>query len=237
MKRMNLKENRLFLCCSMLVILITTGCTKGESDSIIPILETKKSIYTFLPVVEKSIEIDTSNDVFIKFKSIEIPLNKNLINTKLLKVTFKNYPDLVGMQIKFPNQSGLEKDLFFVYEKKTLSHLTLIREMSSESNVLLGSGSIVYRDITGVELYNDEYKNNKIINKQNIVNKISTNNSVENIRTTAIWNCTRAQFDEFYREAKNTCENDSFCDFACSFNPCAISYVAFAVGKCTGMIQ
>jgi len=50
-------------------------------------------------------------------------------------------------------------------------------------------------------------------------------------------NCTKAQFDNFYKEAKKACEEDTFCDFACSFNPCAISYLAFAVGKCTGLIQ
>ncbi len=28
-----------------------------------------------------------------------------------------------------------------------------------------------------------------------------------------------------------------FCDIACSFNPCFIAYVAFAVGRCTETIK
>ena len=49
----------------------------------------------------------------------------------------------------------------------------------------------------------------------------------------------RETFKNFnnYQEAKNKCSDDWLCDFACTFNPCAISYVAYAVGRCSGVFK
>ena len=51
------------------------------------------------------------------------------------------------------------------------------------------------------------------------------------------WTCTQKQFDAYYQQAKKECSDDTLCDFVCTFNPCAISYLAFAVIKCTSINQ
>jgi len=240
MKKIKLSSEVYFLLSlSIFSIFFYCSCKKSESLPINTKVESEVSIFKSVPVIEKTVYINENDSLFQQFKSVEkvFLTDIDFSNISIKKVVFKGLPDILGLQINFLNDTSSVMDLFFVYESKSKTHLSLFRELSKVSKSNLGTGSIIFKDLSGNELFNDQYFNNKIVVKQDVHNLDILKFGIEKIRSTAIWNCTKTQFDNFYKEAKKTCEEDAFCDFACSFNPCAISYLAFAVGKCTGLIQ
>lgn len=77
---------------------------------------------------------------------------------------------------------------------------------------------------------------NQFVMNANLTKNTFSNNS--NVKPYILeWDCTKAEFNAFYQAAKKECEANWICDVACSVNPCFISYLAFAVGKCSGLIK
>ena len=229
----------LFVNVSILMLFFLSSCKKSELLLLNTKVESEVSIFKSLPTIEKSVFINENDSLYLVFQKVESAFLKDIdfSNVTIKKVIFKGLPDLLGLQVNFLNDTSEIKDLFFVYESKSKTHLSLFRFLSKMNQSSFGTGNIIFKDLSGNELFNDQYVNNKIVFKQQIRSFEFPPINLENNRSTALWNCTKAQFDNFYREAKKTCEEDTFCDFACSFNPCAISYLAFAVLKCTGIIQ
>jgi hypothetical protein len=108
------------------------------------------------------------------------------------------------------------------------------------TNFIKDTLGLKLKNLDGSLLFNDQYVNGKSVKsanlslgKNDIINSFSSSLKGSDI----VWSCTKEQFTEFYTQAKMRCESDLFCDIACSFNPCFIAYLAFAVGRCTELIK
>ncbi|MSQ38484.1 MAG: hypothetical protein EXR19_02825 [Chitinophagaceae bacterium] len=200
-----------------------------------------KSLNKLLPEVETttivSIQDNQVKELLASSELIESKINfKNAI---FYKIKFKGFSSLSGLHIVFDGTDSTSKDLFYVVDLVTKTDLSVIREkIGFKGN---NKGRVIFKEPNGREFANDYFDNQKIISDPMASIENSRNSFVlvnkKNIKSNAVWKCTKAQFNAYYQEAKNTCSNDWLCDFACTFNPCAISYAAFAVGKCSGLIQ
>ncbi len=194
-----------------------------------------------IPIVESS-ELVDANDLQVKsLLHSEAILNGNFDfnNAEYYKIKFKGLTSYSGIHIKFQDIDSSSKDLFYVIESVNNTQLTVVREKIGFRGKNIGR--IIFKDINGREFSNDYFDHQKIIKSKSgsLDNTLSflDSNKLFRIKSNVIWNCTTAQFNAYYQEAKNSCSEDWLCDFACTFNPCAISYVAYAVGRCSGVFK
>ncbi len=234
--------NRVFIPTVLAFLFLLEACQKEPT---IPITSEAnlevKSLNKLLPEVETttivSIQDNQVKELLASSELIESKINfKNAI---FYKIKFKGFSSLSGLHIVFDVTDSTSKDLFYVVDLVTKTDLSVIREkIGFKGN---NKGRVIFKEPNGREFANDYFDNQKVISDPMASIENSRNSFVlvnkKNIKSNAIWKCTKAQFNAYYQEAKNTCSNDWLCDFACTFNPCAISYAAFAVGKCSGLIQ
>ena len=234
--------NRVFIPTVLAFLFLLEACQKEPT---IPITSEAnlevKSLNKLLPEVETttivSIQDNQVKELLASSELIESKINfKNAI---CYKIKFKGFSSLSGLHIVFDVTDSTSKDLFYVVDLVTKTDLSVIREkIGFKGN---NKGRVIFKEPNGREFANDYFDNQKVISDPMASIENSRNSFVlvnkKNIKSNALWKCTKAQFNAYYQEAKNTCSNDWLCDFACTFNPCAISYAAFAVGKCSGLIQ
>lgn len=226
------------------VLLLTFSCNKED----VVIADTKESkivssMYHDVPAVSNTEQVGISNEDISKFikDNASSLAGIDISNAKFYLIKFKGYPTLVGIHIKFDPLLSVTKDIFSVTERVSNNHLVVMREKIGFEKKGLNTGRIIFKSIEGAELSNDSIKNTFII-KSSLHTSLGYVNQQNNqigfsIKSNKVWNCTETQFAAFYEEAKKTCANDWLCDFACTFNPCAISYIAYAVIKCSGIVN
>lgn len=242
MKKFKMTRN-LEVAFGFSLMLIMTSCSKSSMDVKVEneLQSTVKSKSLEVPNVRSIEEMKANGELWNLFmlKENENLENINLNNAKFYKVTFDRFENLVGLQIILESESDTSKDLFFVIDKQTQTHLTILREKIGFKHE--NKGFIVFKSTSGNIMHENYFENNKIV-KNKIIRNIESNinkslvASIDGLATLK-WSCTQTQFDNYYKEAKKRCEDDTLCDFVCSFNPCAISYLAYAVGACTGIIE
>ena len=227
------------------LLFIATSCSKSsiEPNNGKDMLLTTKSKSFEVPNI-KSIESIPRNgdlwDLFISKEGNNIS-NSKIDKAKVYRITFEGLESLVGLHIELASKGDTSKDLFFVIDLVTKTHLTLLRDKVGfiDDN----KGLIIFRTNTGRVMHENYFENNKIVKKNLIDIRKKTNSNIKSLVASldgieAIkWSCTQTQFDNYYKEAKKRCEDDTLCDVVCSFNPCAIAYLAYAVGACTGVIE
>jgi hypothetical protein len=200
-----------------------------------------KSMNKEIPIVESSELVDTNDNQVKSFLNSEAILNGgfNFKNALFFKIKFKGLDTYSGIHIKFSDIDSTSIDLFHVEESGKNTQLTVIREKVGFKSQNIGR--IIFKDINGKEYSNDYFDHQKIIQSKSVLFKkqpVYLDSSLQyRLKSNVTWSCTSAQFNSYYQEAKNNCAEDWLCDFACTFNPCAISYVAYAVGRCSGVFK
>jgi hypothetical protein len=235
MKKLNsiIKPLLLFF---LLVVFI--GCEKStpiESKGLVQ-LEKVKSLKQ-VPEIESLLLLSYKDiEVVDVLKKLNVA-NPNLAiaSYSVYKVSFKQLPTLKGYFIKGVETNQIVEDIFYVVDPKSKLNLIIHRAKKGfENNSNIGYISI--RDKDNNFLFNDYVEQNRYV--MNMPLKENTFSTISNYKTSSLeWDCTREQFNALYKEAKKECEEDWLCDVACSINPCFISYLAYAVGKCSGLIE
>ncbi len=161
-------------------------------------------------------------------------------NATYQKVNFKNLENLEGLLITLSNSNQLnsKNEIFFVRDKINNSYLTILREKNN--NFIKDTIALQLKNLNGSLLFNEQYINGRSIKINNGLlakNNFYQSSPLSIKGANVVWSCTKEQFTEFYTQAKLKCESDLFCDIACSFNPCFIAYLAYAVDKCTEPIK
>lgn len=121
----------------ILMAIINTSCNKEmEPKNQQLVVKQPQSIFKELPIIEKSISINKDDELIKKFVLIEQEKSKiiNSSNAKFYSIQFKNYPTLLGLQIKLAVTNGVEKDIFFVVESKTMKNLSIVRIIDNNQN-------------------------------------------------------------------------------------------------------
>jgi len=234
--------NKLIIPLCLFFLFVLNACKKEHEvlhhpDANLSIRSLDKKI----PVVESTLMV-TAEDAQVQdllHSSNISETGLSLENAIFYKIKFKGLTALAGIHIVLQHTDSLNKDLFYVVDLNTKTDLAVVREKIGFNKT--NNGRIIFKEPNGREYANDYFNNQKIINDPmiNIENSLNNFNltNQKNIKSNLAWRCTSTQFNSYYQEAKNTCENDWLCDFACNFNPCAISYVAYAVGRCSGAIK
>jgi len=220
------------------LVVVLIGCEKSipiESKGLVQ-LEKVKSLKQ-VPEIE-SLLLSSFKDIEV----IDVLKKLNVANPSLAiasksvyKVSFKQLPTLKGYFIKGVETNQIVEDIFYVVDPKSKLNLIIHRAKKGfENNSNIGYISI--RDKDNNFLFNDYVEQNRYV--MNMPLKENTFSTISNYKTSSLeWDCTREQFNALYKEAKKECEEDWLCDVACSINPCFISYLAYAVGKCSGLIE
>jgi hypothetical protein len=227
------------------LLFIVTSCSKssiGPNNGKDMLLTTKSKSFE-VPNIKSIESIPRTGDLWDLFISKEGNniSNSEIDKAKVYRITFEGLESLVGLHIELASKGDTSKDLFFVIDLVTKTHLTLLRDKVGfiDDN----KGLIIFRTNTGRVMHENYFENNKIVKKNLIDIRKKTNSNIKSLVASldgieAIkWSCTQTQFDNYYKEAKKRCEDDTLCDVVCSFNPCAIAYLAYAVGACTGVIE
>ena len=228
----------------MLFVLILFGCTKNDpiprNENLVEIRSQSK--FAQLPIIE-TIESVNKDDVLVsQFKLSEQHdyAKYSYDNAFYQKIKFKSLENLEGLLITLShtNQLNSKSEIFFVRDKINNSYLSIMREKNTI--FIKDTLRLKLKNLNGSILFNDQYLNGKLIKSANL--SLSKNDIINSFSSSIkgseiVWSCTKEQFTEFYAQAKMRCESDLFCDIACSFHPCFIAYVAFAVGRCTETIK
>ena len=222
-----------------LLFVLSTSCEKSNPKESVSLnqFENVKSLKQ-VPEIEK---MELSNfkdkDVIDLIEQLKpTKLNQGLTSKTIFKVTFKNLPTLIGFYIKGEETGQITEDIFYVFETRSKLNLFITREKTGFADKNNNNGYISIRDINNDLLFNDYVEQNRYVMNLNLTSNVFSSNSNSKISFRE-WDCTRAKFNKFYQEAKSECESDWICDVACSVNPCFISYLAYAVGKCSGLIE
>lgn len=226
------------------VSILAFSCSKEEKVHQPPLTSNNvKSVHPEVPEVSSTIMVPRENDLvknFIKENSAQLQ-NVDLENATYYFIKFKNLPSLVGLQIHIKDEGATIRDIFSVTDLASKNELAVIREKIGFNDSGNNTGRVLFKSINGMEFSNDSIRNQTIVNP---VTKLIINQNINkdssyafSVKSNKLWNCTEAQFSEYYQSAKKTCNDDFLCDLACSINPCAISYVAYAVGRCSGIIN
>ncbi|MFA9206475.1 MAG: hypothetical protein ACEQR6_07345 [Burkholderiaceae bacterium] len=234
--------NRVFIPIVLAFLFLLQACQKEPTIPKTPEAKLEvKSLNQLLPEVETTTIVNIQdNQVKELLESSDlVESNINFKNAVFYKIKFKGFTTLSGIHIVLDGTDSATKDLFYVVDLATKIDLSVVREkIGFKENK---KGRVIFKEPNGNEFANDYFDNQKIISDPMVSIDNSRNSFVfankKNLKSNASWKCSNAQFNAYYQEAKNTCSNDWLCDFACTFNPCAISYVAFAVGKCSGLIK
>jgi hypothetical protein len=223
----------------LLLFVLSTSCEKSTPEEPVSLkqFENVKSLQQ-VPEVENMVLTNFNDkdviDLIEKLKPTK--LNESITSRSIYKVSFKNLPTLKGFYIKGEETGQVIEDIFYVFETGSKINLFINREKTGFTNKNNKNGYISIRDINNDLLFNDYVEQNRYVMNLNLTNNVFSTNSNSKI-TFREWDCTRERFNKFYQEAKRECESDWVCDVACSVNPCFISYLAFAVGKCSGLIE
>lgn len=232
------------LLYSILQLLFLSGCSKSplgtNSEQKVSLVRSKSSLVPNILSIEK---MDNKGELWdlLVLKEFDMMKGLNVDHATIYKVKFDKFSDLLGIQIEFENKGDTTKDLFFVVDQVSKTHLSVMREKAGFENN--SNGSLIFKDAGGAILDASFFENNRLINKDilNIDNpmneKISLIAPAPANKNNMGWSCSQKQLNNYYKAAKKSCEEDVLCDVVCSFNPCAISYLAYAVGKCSGLIQ
>ena len=226
------------------VSILAFSCNKEEKVHLHPLTSNNvKSVHPEVPEVSSTIMVPREYDLvknFIKENSAQLQ-NVDLENASYYFVRFKNLPSLVGLQIHIKDEGATIRDIFSVTDLVSKNLLTVIRDKIGFNDRGNNTGRVLFKSINGMEFSNDSIRNQTIVNpvtKLVINQKINKDSSYAfSVKSNKLWNCTEAQFSEYYQAAKKTCNDDFLCDLACTINPCAISYIAYAVGRCSGIIN
>lgn len=227
------------------LLIIVTSCSKSsiESNNEKDMLLTIRSKSFEVPKIKAIKNIPRTGDLWDLFISKEGGniTNSEIDKAKVYRVTFEGLKRIVGLHIELASKGDTSKDLFFVIDLTSSTHLTLRRD--KVGFIGNNNGLVVFKTNTGRVMHENYFENNKIVKNnlikigeipnRNIKPLVASLDGVEAIK----WSCTQTQFDNYYKEAKKRCEDDTLCDVVCSFNPCAIAYLAYAVGSCTGIIE
>ncbi len=180
--------------------------------------------------------------------SVDALVYKNFINSEVYEVMKSNIKDLTpvkiqsvsffnsnlkGLVVSLRDINGLHRDLMIAYKADDYTKLmAFVRENNVETSIV--KGKQIYNGI--VNWYSADYSplNQMTIERGKITKfKLNTVSNFNNGKVSGCqWNCTAKEFNDNYQESKNECESDALCDFACSFNPCAVAYAAAAVEAC-----
>ncbi len=226
----------------LLIAIFDTSCQKSINlNEDLFVDRQLKSIHSEVPEIENYTSISTDHSLVKSFLSSE-SIPDSLIDftkTILYGFKFKGYKNLIGLQIKFINAGLFEKDIFFVIDTLSQTHLSLIREKSDFQKGNDYPATVKFSSLNGRLVTNDSFIGETIVSSPKIYFnnglQFTDPNTILSIKSNRGWLCTEEQFNAFYQEAKKKCSDDWLCDFACTFNPCAISYIAYAVVKCTGI--
>jgi hypothetical protein len=235
MKHLHFTKTLFFL---LSLFVLSTSCTKSTNEASVDLneFENVKSLKQ-VPEIENMVPSNLKDkdviDLIEKLKSTK--LNQVIAPESIYTVSFKNLPSLKGFFIKGAETDQKTEDIFYVFESKSKLDLFIHREKIGFENKN-NNGYISIRDINNDLLFNDYVEQNRYVMNLNLANNVFSTNSNSKI-TFRAWDCTREKFNKFYQEAKRECEADWVCDVACSVNPCFISYLAYAVGKCSGLIE
>lgn len=176
-------------------------------------------------------KIDTTDTYFqifkksSKYESIKFVLgNFEIKNILLRKFTELNS---VGLVISLNDIGLVKRDIMLAINLDNNEFLIPFIRLhntgsSNSTNFTARSGKIKWYSQDGFQL-------NEIAVEKNRIAKFTI---LKNENAKLTWTCTEEQFNYLYQSAKNECESDWQCDLACSFNPCAVAYVAYAVSKC-----
>ena len=223
---------------SLLLFVFFASCEKSTPDASISIskIEQVKSLKQ-VPEIESMILSNLKDndviDLLEKLKTNE--LNQAITTKSIYKVSFKNFPTLKGFYLSGVEANEIVEDIFYVFESGSKINLLINREKIGFANNN-NNGYISIRDIKNNLMSNDYIEENRYVMNINLTKTMYSNNA--NIKPSFLeWDCTKGEFNKFYQEAKKECEADWICDVACSVNPCFISYLAYAVGKCSGLID
>jgi hypothetical protein len=236
MKNLTLSRNLFY---TLLLFVFFTSCEKSTPNVSVSSskIENVKSLKK-IPEIE-SMQLSNSkdkdvNELFEKLKTTK--LNQAITSKSIFKVSFKNLPTLKGFYLKGVESGEITEDIFYVFESETKINLFISREKTGFTKNNNNNGYISIKDINNNLISNDYIEENRYVMNVHLTKNVFSNNST--IKPSFLeWDCTKDQFNKFYQEAKKECEADWICDVACSVNPCFISYLAFAVGKCSGLIK
>jgi hypothetical protein len=223
----------------LLLFVLFTSCEKSSLDltNSLKQLENVKSLKQVPEVENMVLSNYKDKDVIELMEKLELSkLNQRITSKSIYKVAFKDFPTLKGLYIKGEETGQVIEDIFYVFETGSKLNLFITREKTGFANKNNNNGYISIRDINNDLLFNDYVEQNRYVMNLNLTKNIFSDNSNSKI-TFREWDCTREKFNKFYQEAKKECEADWICDVACSVNPCFISYLAYAVGKCSGLID
>ena len=227
----------LFPCLFLFVLFSSCEITSPYKTIRFRQLENIKSLKQ-VPEVENMVLSNFKDkdviDLIEKLKSTK--LNQPITSKSVFKISFKNLPTLKGFYLKGVESGEIIEDIFYVFESESKLNLFISREKTGFTKNNNNNGYISIKDINNNLLSNDYVEENRYVLNANLTKITLSNNS--NIKPSFIeWSCTKEKFNKFYQEAKKECEADWICDVACSINPCFISYLAYAVGKCSGLIE
>lgn len=226
------------------VSILAFSCSKEEKVHLAPLTSNNvKSVHPEIPEISSTIMVPRENDLvknFIKENSAQLR-DFDLENATYYFIKFKNLPSLVGLQIHIKDEGATIRDIFSVTDLASKNQLAVIREKIGFNDSGNNTGRVLFKSINGIEFSNDSVRNQAIespVTKLIIIQKINNDSSYKfSVKSNKLWNCTEAQFFEYYQAAKKTCNDDFLCDLACTINPCVISYIAYAVGRCSGIIN
>lgn len=213
-------------------LIYVSSCQKEFSDVALP---ESKAVAEKVSVREiKLVNHKFENfDKFLESESFRI-LKSNVTGLKINSVHAVSFSDksILGFIIKIDNLGEYSRDLMTVYNVDEPEKFTTLLRESTVENM---NGEVIWYTATYDRLNEMTITDSKISHF-----RIYTSDkpvSLKNARFSAVqgcsWHCTTQEFNREYQAAKDKCERDWECDFACSFNPCAIAYLAAATAACT----
>jgi hypothetical protein len=227
-----MKSNISFLFTFYLFVLFQISCKKDQLEIIDLNPKTNFINSKLLNVPQiKSIEDITYKDSIVE---LFLTRNREKINIETLKkahfskVLFLNKREITGLVIHYFKDTHYEKEILFVINYKSNISFEIIREIYTDK-LNPNISSIQFKEINGNLITNDQLEFGRVIKNKSI----SNNDFLIKSSMVPIWHCTAAMFNMIYQEAKKKCEENAICDFACSFSNCSISYLAYAIDKCT----
>ena len=224
----------------ILFVFILSGCEKkvatAPNAKLFEI--SPKSKFAQLPIIETIENVNKEDALVSQFKILENQDfgNYSYVNAGYQKIKFKNQKNLEGILITLTNssQQNNKREIFFVIDKINNSYLSILREKNTNFNK--DTLELKLKNLNGSLLFSDQFLKGKLIKNTSLLltnNDLAYSNTFRIKAANVVWNCNREKFNEFYQQAKLSCEEDFFCDVLCSLEPCFIAYLAYAVNKCT----
>lgn len=234
-----MKTNINFKYLTIFTIVLLSSCNKEESTKVPPLInfyENKilNSTISKVPKIKSMKSIDQQNDI-VKSLMLNYPkiINFNSSeNNNYTKIEFENKPNLLGLHISIQKKNNQSSDLFYVIDTSKNITFGVIRNILNIEDDDSITNQISFLDFDGNKITNNYIKNGSFTKMSSNLD-YNLNKNLTKSNGSFKWNCTNAQFNAIYQEAKNRCESNWICDLGCSFSICSISYVAYAIDQCT----